>query len=180
MGQYWLPLNIIIIFFFADSYSFAFQNPNDFFNNPSQHKVLIFLSQSCPCSRSHVDHLNQLQKMYPDVAFFGVITDIITSENEQEIGDYYQDQNFKFPLIRDDQQKLIIEYRALKTPHVVLVKSLKESQVTTLYEGGLSDQRHFNPKAKMFLGENLKALHENKTLPYREGRSLGCYIRRLQ
>jgi hypothetical protein len=157
----------------------AFENTNTFEKNNSQYKVLVFFSKYCPCSRSHVDHLNSLNTKYKNLSFFGVITDVFDESSKKEIEDYYNSKNFNFPIIEDGQQLLVKQYSALKTPHTVLLKRQANHKYKVLYQGGVSDNRDFSNSNKKFLSENIAALMQGKPLIYQEGKSLGCYIRRF-
>ena len=156
----------------------SFSKTEDALNDSSPQQVLVFLSKDCPCSRSHIQHLNQLARDYKKkVSFFGVITDLFDGDQDAEIESYYGDKGFEFPLIRDDQQTLIKKYKALKTPHVVLLS--KTSPESILFEGGVTDKRDFAKSKTFYLKSNLEALAQGHPLPYREEKSLGCYIRRI-
>lgn len=157
----------------------AFENASVFQRDQSKYKVLLFLSKSCPCSDSHVNHLNNLSTKYRNVKFFGVITDQFSPSSSTEIQKYYSQQHFRFPLIKDEQQILIKEYQALKTPHSIILSKDGHGSYTKVYEGGVTDSRDFSKATKEFLSENLAALTHGKPLKYTVGKSLGCYIRRI-
>ncbi len=155
----------------------SYQAPESFYANRSEYKVIVFLSVLCPCSRSHVEHLNDLQEKYKEVSFHGVIVDSV--EYQKLIQDYFTADRFSFSLLKDPQQVLIRDFNALKTPHIVLLKRQSNGKYKRLYEGGLSNQRDFSKSSRRYLQENLLALFEGRDLPYKHGRSLGCYIRRF-
>ncbi len=152
----------------------SFQSPEAFEQNKSDLKVLVFLSEKCPCSRSHVDHLNKIFKENPGVGIYGVISAPPQTEEEKEmVKEYFSSSNFKFPLIEDPNQLLVKKYKALKTPHVTMFKGGK-----LIYQGGLTSNRSFKNSGKKFLAENLLSLKLGKPLKHKHGPSLGCYIRR--
>lgn len=152
----------------------SFQSPEAFEQNKSDLKVLIFLSEKCPCSRSHVAHLNKIFKEYPGVGIYGVISAPPQTEKEKElVKEYFSSANFDFPLISDPKQVLVRKYKALKTPHVTMIKEGK-----VIYQGGLTSNRSFKESGKKFLEENLLSLKLGKALKHKNGRCLGCYIRR--
>lgn len=157
----------------------GFENAEFFHKSLTTHKVLLFLSRSCPCSASHTKYLNDLVDKYKTVKFYGVITDIFDESSQVEIQKYYSQENFKFPLIRDDKQLLVKEYHALKTPHAVILRKNSDNSFAVVYEGGVTDSRDFAKAKKKFLGENLEALSHGKPVKYAVGKSLGCYIRRF-
>lgn len=161
------------------SWTFAFSPTDSFDKDKSEFKVLVFLSSQCPCSNSHVKHLNTLNKKYENVQFFGVSTDIIDKDNKQTIHNYYSSKNFEFPIIKDSSQTLVKRFKALKTPHTTLLKRQDSGEYKEIYEGGVSDNRFFDSSKKHYLKENLEAVVSGKKLKYTQGKSLGCYIRRL-
>jgi hypothetical protein len=174
-----LRLTLLISLFFFKTTVLAFESVATFDDNKSPFKVLLFLSKDCPCSRSHVAHLNKIRETFKDVAFYGVIADEIREENRTFIEEYFSGKNFNFPIIKDEEQKLVKEYGALKTPHVSLLKLQPNKKYTRIYEGGVSDHRDFDHSKAHFLQANLVAVTAGKPLPYSNGKSLGCYIRRL-
>ncbi len=156
-----------------------FVSPMNFHKENSEYKAVVFLSSTCPCSKSHVEHLNTLEKQYENLKFYGVITDEISKDNTDSIKKYYSQKRFGFPLIEDPKQELVKKYNALKTPHVVLLKKQKDGKFKKVCEGGVTDKRDFARSGKKFLEENLAAINAGKDMPHEEGRCLGCYIRRL-
>lgn len=171
----WLAVAMAVAPFTAQ----AFEDVTSFEKNNSKLKVLLFLSYNCPCSKSHVDHLNEQKNLYKDAALFGVITDIFEEESTPEINSYFTADRFEFPLIRDDAQKLVKAYGALKTPHAVILERQANNTYKVIYQGGVTDTKEFEKSKKKFLGENLAALAKGDKLKYSEGKCLGCYIRRL-
>lgn len=155
------------------------QDPSLFEKNNSDLKILIFLSKDCPCSKSHREHLNQLQTQFPQFSFFGVVADAVTPSNSKDIQSYFSSENFQFPIIFDSQKKLIKDFSALKTPHGVILQKQPGGKYSQIYEGGISDAHQFTESKNHFLEENLKAIVANQPLPYNHGKSLGCYIRRF-
>lgn len=154
----------------------AYEGVNAFLSDKSEVKALIFLSENCPCSKSHVDHLNEIVSQYPDVKFFGVISEPAKNSKAQtKLDDYFTSDRFRFPIIADSSQILVKKYKALKTPHVTLFKNDK-----VIYEGGLTNRKSFKESGKKYFAENLELLAKGEPLKYKNGMSLGCYIRRVR
>ncbi len=152
------------------------QSMESFYQDPSENKILVFISESCPCSKSHINHLNEVATDNSDYSFYGVITDVIKSEEDKKrVKNYYKKTKFKFPILKDSKKVLVKKYKALKTPHVTLI-----SKGEVLYQGGLTDKKSFKESGKKYLAENLKSLKETGKVKYRFGMSLGCYIRRTK
>lgn len=167
--------SIMLLGLLWSSFSFAaYEAPDKFLNDKSETKVLVFLSEKCPCSVSHINHLNALVSEYKDVSFYGVISEPAQNkEQEKVLLSYFTEENFKLPLIEDVNQTLVTKYKALKTPHVTLISKGK-----ILYQGGLTSNKSFKDSGKKYLSENLKRLKNGESVKYANGSSLGCYIRR--
>lgn len=160
--------------------AFGFDRRDVFEDNQSKYKVLLFLSKGCPCSHSHVKHLNEIAERYKeDVALFGVITDIFDKKSKEQIENYFAKTNFKFSIIKDEEQFLVKNYKALKTPHTVVLSKKADGAYEIVYQGGVTNSKSFTKSNKKFLSENLEALTHGQPLKYAVGKSLGCYIRRL-
>lgn len=173
MQLFFLSL-IIPIFSWAN-----FLSIKDFENENSANKALIFLSETCPCSNSHIEHLNSLAKSYPQIKYFAVISEKARPENEKELAEYFSQKNFKFPVIQDNEQVLVKKYDALKTPHATLLsKNGSDGSYKVVYQGGVTNAANFNAATIKYLEENLKLISENKPVKYDKGISQGCYILR--
>lgn len=146
-----------------------FLTPEETLQDKAEIKVLAFLSDQCPCSRSHKEHLNNLSKTY-SYPVYGVISEPISDSKRLA----YFRSGFNFPIVRDPKQLLVKKYKALKTPHSVILKNN-----APIYEGGVTNKRNFKKATSKFLEENLKLLSQNKKLKHRYGKALGCYIKRF-
>ncbi len=154
--------------------SAAYKAPDVFLNDESETKVLVFLSEKCPCSVSHISHLNGIVAKYKNIKFYGVISEPAQNKEQEEmIAGYFTKDNFKLPIISDEKQALVKKYKALKTPHVTLINKGK-----ILYQGGLTSNKSFKDSGQKYLAENLENLEKGLPLKYKNGSSLGCYIRR--
>jgi hypothetical protein len=171
--------SLLLLTFLYSFMGYSYYGVQDFSKANNEIKALVFLSSVCPCSQSHIEHLHDLQKAYPNLKIFGVMTDHYDKDSRGRVDQYYKASKMKIPIIKDVEQRLIKEYKALKTPHVVLLKRNTAGDYEILYEGGVSNHRKFSRSKKKFLQENLMALKNKEPLPYQHGKSLGCYIRRL-
>ena len=160
-------LNIFMILNLALATS-PFLSWESFEKSPSP-KALIFISKNCPCSKAHVEHIKKISKNNPILNTFVVASEPI---NNQKAEEYYK--NIEISVIKDNEQRLIKKYKALKTPHLTLI-----DKGSVVYQGGVTN--NINPKyaSKLYFKEVANALTENKPLPFQKGRSLGCYIKRL-
>ncbi len=166
------------ISFFLNSAHSIFVDVDTYNKSSHNKKVLVFLSHKCTCSNAHISHLVELSHTYPEFKFFGVVSDKISEKERSFTIEAYESYNLPFPIIEDQEGKLLNQYKALKTPHVTIVlRSDKGEQVA--YQGGITDSVLFSDSKIQFLSENLKSLRLEGRIKYKFGRSLGCYIRRI-
>ena len=134
-------------------------------------QVMIFLSQKCPCSDSHVAELKKLVTDFPEVQFVGVHSNI--DESPEKTKEYFAKIDLPFPIIQDDNNKIADRMKAFKTPHAyVIVKN------EIVYRGGVSDRKTYRPDSRLYLREALEDLKQKKPLRTPEARTLGCAIPR--
>jgi hypothetical protein len=126
-----------------------------------------------------VNHLNNLKKRFPWLSLYGVITDQKTEQSQDDLREYYSKSFFDFPIIKDPKGELVKTHAALKTPHATLLKLKQDGSYEVIYQGGVTNQRQFSADTRHYLEENLQAISNKKPLVYSEGKSLGCYIRRI-
>lgn len=170
---------ITLLFLFSPQVFAEYATPQDFEKNQSPLKALVFLSEGCPCSRSHIEHLNALEKKFPQLKIYGVISEPPTDDEKKAKSDaYFQSPLFEFPVISDPSQGLVKKYGALKTPHLTLFEK-KNDVYVKIYEGGVTNQKSFEKSTIKYLEENLTFLSKGQPCKYKNGQSLGCYIRRI-
>jgi hypothetical protein len=173
------PLWAWVFFYSCQLWAVNFQSPIDFKESPKEIQVLLFLSSTCPCSMSHMDHIYELRHKYSKVQFWGVISDTTRDGGLADTVEAFFRDAFRYlPIIHDPKQELIRKYGALKTPHVVVIRRQgKEEHI--LAHGGVSDNRNFSQSQVRYLELNLEALSSAQSIPHPESRSFGCYIRRI-
>lgn len=133
--------------------------------------VVVFLSATCPCSDSHVEHLNNLSAKYPKIKFYGFHSN---QDQNSKLGlEYFQKKKMKFPVWRDEKAKVADKLGALKTPHVFILKNEE-----VLYSGPVSDKSNFSKSERHYLEEFLVANAAGTKFEAPTKRPLGCYIAR--
>lgn len=154
--------------------------PTDFEAESSKYKMVVFLSEKCPCSKSHIKHVKDLMKSYPELKVYGVISEPAQNDKEQKSKDlYFKNTDFGFPVISDEKQFLVKKYQALKTPHVVLLAQDGASNYNAVYQGGLTDGKTYSDKSQKYLEEAMLQLSKNQKIKVKNGFCLGCHIRRF-
>ena len=134
-------------------------------------QVVVFLSQKCPCSNSHIEELKKLAKDFPDVRFVAVHSNL--DEDPAKVKEYFTKIDLPFPVVQDDNNKIADRFKAMKTPHAyVMVKN------EIVYRGGVSDSKNYRPENRLYLREALEDLKNQRPLRMPEARTLGCAIPR--
>lgn len=139
---------------------------------PTVGRAVVFLSAKCPCSNSHVEHLNELQKKNPKIQFIGVHSN--SDESKEDSVTYFSNRGFSFPVLHDVGGKWADELKALKTPHAYLVSP--EGEI--LFHGGVTSSNDANRAKEFFLKNALQDFTDNKEITKKEARALGCAITR--
>lgn len=134
--------------------------------------VVVFLSAHCPCSNSHVGHLNDLAKKYPKIQFVGINAN--QNETLEEATKYFSDKNMNFPVVRDEGAQLADTLGALKTPHVFVFDQDNKLR----FRGGVTSSNVFNKAEQKHLQNFLAHLAQKKAPEFTEARALGCYLKR--
>ncbi len=57
---------------------------NIVFTEENKYRVFYFLNSSCPCSKAHFDHLNELRGKYPKLSFVGFQSNINVRKKRQK------------------------------------------------------------------------------------------------
>ena len=134
--------------------------------------VLFFLSSTCPCSNSHMKHLNDLSKTYKDFSFIGVHSDKF--QEVQVAKEYFKSKGVEFPILEDKKQIVANELEALKTPHTFVFNNKNKM----VFHGGVTNSSDYGHASKFYLKDALTSLDAGKTPKKNFARALGCYIGR--
>ena len=85
-----------------------------------------------------MEHLNNLSGHLSE--YFDLWRQHTTSEDlDPAIRDYFKASKFAFPILWDEEQTLVRRFKALKTPHVSLLKRAGENEYKTVV------RRRFEP-----------------------------------
>ncbi len=139
---------------------------------PSKATVIVFLSATCPCSRSHQKYLNALAERFKEFNFIGLHSN--QDEDLDASRNYFEAAQLSFPVLHDENALWAIELKALKTPHAFILSE----KGALLYSGGVSSS-HVVEKAKNFpLAQALENLQKGEDIKVSRSRSLGCVIQK--
>ena len=142
----------------------------DDFTNAKSPKSLIFISAVCPCSNAHIEHIKEITEAHPGIKNFYVATE---SKITPEHLSYYKKIGVD-PII-DEKQTLVKKYKALKTPHSVILND----KGAVVYEGGVTNKKDPDSANILYFKEASASVSNNETPQITKERSLGCYIKRI-
>lgn len=134
--------------------------------------VAIFISSTCPCSLSHIAHINELSAKFKDFSFVAILSG--AGESKTQALTVFRAMKLTFPVILDADQTILETFAATKTPHAFIVASNGEN----LFAGGVSDSSTFAQSKKHHLEQALVEISNGKIVTEAEPRALGCYIQR--
>ena len=134
--------------------------------------VISFLSSKCPCSNSHLTHLMDLQKKFPEYLFIGINSN--KKGIKKEVRSFFKQKRLSFPILLDTNLKLANSFRALKTPHTFVIN--EEGRL--LFHGGITNSINFKFATKFYLKESLSRLNNKEPLEQIYARTIGCSIAR--
>lgn len=162
-------MHLIAQFFLLSVFHLQSVTIEDFKKTPPP-KSLVFISATCPCSKAHVEHIKQVTENNTKIKNFFVATESKINTKDQN---YYKSMGIN-PIF-DEQQFLIKKYKALKTPHAVIINH--DDKIS--YEGGVTNKNNPETASKFYFKRALKSVAQNKKPKITKGRSLGCYIKRI-
>ncbi len=134
--------------------------------------VVVFLSPSCPCSRSHEATLAKLAKQYPAFRFLGVVSN--RRLNGEIAKPHFVKAQLPFPVVLEEGVTTADAFGALNTPHAFVL----DEAGNVLFKGGVDDSRNAGRATQHFLADALQALTEGRPIEVTQARPLGCAIRR--
>ncbi len=132
--------------------------------------VMVTLSSFCPCSQSHMAHLNELAHRFPEFQFIGLHTDRVLEG--PELKKFYQERQLSFPVLDDRKLTISSALRAVTTPHVFVLNS----EARVLYQGAVTSASDFSPQNRLYLQEALQARASGQGFRPQQTRPLGCPI----
>ena len=132
--------------------------------------AFVFLSSRCPCSASHVPHIQSLADQHKGIRFVAVL-----SNRDEDLNLAKQAYStVKFPIIVDPKQEMADAFGANKTPHVFVT----DAEGNYKFLGGVTNSSEFGSAKKFYLADALNAIEKGLKAPVHEAKALGCYITR--
>ena len=138
--------------------------------------VVLFLATQCPIATDYTERIVNLVKAYDEknVQFIGINSN--KQEKVEEILAYSKKQGFKFPVLKDPENKIADYFGARRTPEVFLL----DAERVLRYAGAIDN----SPKepTKHYLNDALDLVIAGKDIPKasKKTRAIGCTIKRVR
>jgi peroxiredoxin len=137
--------------------------------------VLMFISTECPVSNGYN---GRMEKLYEQFASKGVAIVGINANKEEHverIAEHAKEHGFKFPVLKDENNKIADLYGALVTPEIFVINP----EGKLLYHGRIDDSRNLAKVTSNDLTDALEKLLAGKELSVATPKAFGCSIKRI-
>ncbi len=140
-----------------------------------KYAVVMFISTECPVSNGYNERMEKLYETYStkNVAILAVNAN--KAEDVKMIAAHAKDHGFKFPVLKDDKNKVADLYGAQVTPETYVI----DARGKLLYHGRIDDNRKGDNIQSRDLANALDMLLDGKTVAITEAKAMGCSIKRL-
>lgn len=137
--------------------------------------ALMFIATQCPVSNAYNERMVTLHEAYAakGVAFVGINSN--KQEDTEEIAEHAKEHGFKFPVLKDERNKVADAYNAQVTPEIFLV----DAEGVLVYHGRIDDNRNASRVESNDLSAALDAALAGKEPPQSETKAFGCTIKRV-
>ena len=138
--------------------------------------LFVFLSPECPLCQNYSGILNKFYKQYTDdVQMYGIIPG--KAYSNKTIKDFKQQYNILFPLLIDNDKKLVAYLKAAVTPQVILLDNKNQ----LVYKGAIDNWLQALGKQRVhateyFLQNALQQSLSNKAVLVKRTKAVGCRI----
>jgi len=137
--------------------------------------VVMFISTECPVSNGYNDRMENLHETFgkKGVAFLGINAN--KAEDVKMIAEHSKEHGFKFPVLKDGQNKIADLYAAQVTPETFVISP----EGKLLYHGRIDDSRNLAKVTSNDLADALTALLAGKSPAQTTAKAFGCSIKRI-
>ncbi len=139
--------------------------------------VLVFTCLSCPTAVDYEERFNTLAKQYGGphgkVGFVAVCVNQVAADRLDKLTERANKQQFAFPVLYDESQKIAKDYGAIFTPEFYVLN--KERKI--VYMGALDDATDATKVTKRYVEEALVATLKGEVPAVKETIARGCRVR---
>jgi len=136
--------------------------------------VIIFWSAECPFVQGFNDRINDIVKPYIEkgVTFWGINSN--QTETVNQVMEHYKNNNYIFPMLKDEGSKVADIFEATRTPEVFILDNGR----TILYHGRLEDNSRKEKVTTHDMTDALDEILAGKEVTSKTTKSFGCTIKR--
>ena len=137
--------------------------------------VIMFISTRCPVSNSYNERMVKLYNDYSskNVMFFAINAN--KNEDSEECKEHATEHGFKFPVLKDINNKIADKYDAQVTPEIYVVNAKRE----LLYHGRIDNSQRESNVESQDLRNALDELLSGKSVTVKDTKAFGCTIKRV-
>ncbi len=137
--------------------------------------VLMFISTECPVSNGYNERMEKLYETFKSKGVAVVGINANKEEQVERIAAHAKEHGFKFPVLKDVNNKIADLYGAAVTPETYVINS----QGKLLYHGRIDDSRNLAKVTSNDLSDALEKLLAGKDLSVTTPKAFGCSIKRI-
>ena len=137
--------------------------------------VLMFMSTECPVSNGYNERMEQLFEEFgkKGVAIIGINAN--KAEDVKAIADHAKKHGFKFPILKDERNKVADLYGAQVTPETYVLNTSGK----LVYHGRIDDNSKPAKVSSHDLADAITSLLAGKALSVTQSKAFGCSIKRI-
>ena len=137
--------------------------------------VIMFIATRCPVSNSYNERMVKLYDDYSskNVMFFAINAN--KNEDSEECKEHATEHGFKFPVLKDINNKIADKYDAQVTPEIYVVNAKRE----LLYHGRIDNSQRESNVESQDLRNALDELLSGKSVTVKDTKAFGCTIKRV-
>ncbi len=141
----------------------------------NKYTVVMFVSTECPVSNAYNERMAKLDTTYSKkgIAFVGINAN--KAEDVKMIAEHSKDKGFKFPVLKDEKNKIADLYGALVTPEVYVMNP----EGKLVYHGRIDDNKKIEKVTSNDLSVALDKLLVGKEITSATPKAFGCTIKRI-
>ncbi len=142
----------------------------------NKYVILMWISTKCPVSNAYNERMEKLNETYSSkgITFVGINSNV--AETVADIASHSKEKQFKFAVLKDDQNKIADLYGAMVTPETYVL----DSKGTIVYHGRIDDSKNADKVEKRDLATALDALLSGKKIENNETKAFGCSVKRAE
>ncbi len=143
--------------------------------------IIVFTCNHCPFAKLYPQRLNKLNSKYqplgvPLIAISSTDTLLYEEDTYPMMVAKSKNENFNFPYLFDEFQKVAKDFKAQKTPHAFVI--WKENDKWVIKYNGAIDDNGAEPDhvTKPYVADAVDQLLAGKEIAVKETKSIGCQV----